>query len=191
MHIGGIDKNIQPLFFCLFYIIAAYLTHAELARWELTSYNGMLQTMLKQQVHFLVVGTTIRYRKEIRPMFGKFQIDTTMCGLDERNLYMMHQFRTIAPSSSSTTKKESRIMAQMIVQGVAVQNGRTVINPATFLKDNIGFDTNLIDNIMLSKMTKSSTEKSDNNIIVELLDRYAVLEETMKKATAEDDKKFT
>jgi ethanolamine utilization microcompartment shell protein EutS len=157
----------------------------------------MLQTMLKQQVHFLVVGTTIRYRKEIRPMFGKFQIDTTMCGLDERNLYMMHQFRTVAPSSKSG-KKESRIMAQMIVQGVAVQNGRTVINPATFLKDNIGFDTNLIDTIMLSKMNPTATtaangdENNDsNNIIVELMNRFSALEETMKKATAEDDKKFT
>jgi hypothetical protein len=153
--------------------------------------------MLKQQVHFLVVGTTIRYRKEIRPMFGKFQIDTTMCGLDDRNLYMMHQFRTIAPSSSSsssqTTRKESRIMAQMIVQGVAVQNGRTVINPATFLKETIGFDTNLIDNIMLSKMAPSSVENSNSssNVIAELLGRYSALEETMKKATAEDDKKFT
>jgi acyl-CoA thioesterase FadM len=177
-------------------MIAAYLTHAELARWELTSFNGMLQTMLKQQVHFLVVGTTIRYRKEIRPMFGTFQIDTTMCGLDERNLYMMHQFRTVSPSSTSG-KKESRIMAQMIVQGVAVQNGRTVINPATFLRDNIGFDSNLIDTIMLSKMNQTATaavsgnESSDsNNIIVELLDRYSALEDAMKKATAEDDKKF-
>ena len=154
----------------------------------------MLQTMLKQQVHFLVVGTTIRYRKEIRPVFGRFQIDTTMCGLDERNLYMMHQFRTITPSSSSSTKKESRIMAQMVVQGVAVQNGRTVINPATFMKDTIGFDSNLIDHIMVSKMNSSGNSDDNNNnnsIIVELLDRYAALEESMKKATAEDDKKFT
>ncbi len=149
--------------------------------------------MLKQQVHFLVVGTTIRYRKEIRPVFGRFQIDTTMCGLDERNLYMMHQFRTIAPSSSSSTKKESRIMAQMVIQGVAVQNGRTVINPATFMKDTIGFDSNLIDNIMLSNMNSSgnSDDNTDNSIIVELLGRYSALEESMKKATAEDDKKFT
>lgn len=84
-------------------------------------------------------------------------------------------------------------MAQMIVQGVAVQNGRTVINPATFLKETIGFDTNLIDNIMLSKMAPSSVENSNSssNVIAELLGRYSALEETMKKATAEDDKKFT
>jgi acyl-CoA thioesterase FadM len=160
---------------------AAYLTHAELARWELTSYNGMLQTMLKKNIHFLVVGTTIRYRKEIRPIFGKFFIETYMCGLDERNLYMIHQFRT--------TNQNSRIMAQMIVQGVAVQNGRNVINPATFLKEDIGFDTNIINNIMLSNMNiPSSTDES--KVIVELLDRYSALEETMKKVTAIDDKKF-
>jgi acyl-CoA thioesterase FadM len=164
-------------------ILAAYLTHAELARWELTSYNGMLQTMLRNKVHFLVVGTTIRYRKEIRPIFGKFRIETYMCGLDERNFYMMHQFRT--------NHDNSRIMAQMIVQGVAVQNGRNVINPAQLLKNDIGFDSNLIDNIILSNMNlTSSTTNDENKVIVELLERYSALEDSMKKVTASDDKKF-
>jgi hypothetical protein len=144
----------------------------------------MLQTMLKQDIHFLVVGTTIRYRKEIRPLFGKFQIDTTVCGMDDRNLFLMHQFRTV-----SSQDEESRIMAQMIVQGVAVQKGRTVMNPATLFKDVIGFDSNLIDSITLSNMKIASNSESETT--VELLDRYSALEGAMKKATAEDDSKYT
>jgi hypothetical protein len=143
----------------------------------------MLQTMLKQDIHFLVVGTTIRYRKEIRPLFGKFQIDTTVCGMDDRNLFLMHQFRTV-----SSQDEESRIMAQMIVQGVAVQKGRTVMNPATLFKDVIGFDSNLIDSITLSNMKIASNSESETT--VELLDKYSAFEGAMKKATAEDDRKY-
>jgi hypothetical protein len=143
----------------------------------------MLQTMLKQDIHFLVVGTTIRYRKEIRPLFGKFQIDTTVCGMDDRNLFLLHQFRTV-----SSQDEESRIMAQMIVQGVAVQKGRTVMNPATLFKDVIGFDSNLIDSITLSNMKIASNSESETT--VELLDKYSAFEGAMKKATAEDDRKY-
>jgi acyl-CoA thioesterase FadM len=158
------------------------LTHAELARWELTSYNGMLQSMLKHHAHYFVVSTTIRYRKEIRPLFSKFQIDTTVCGLDDRNLWILHNFRTVA-----NTKSESRIMAQVIVQGVTVQNGRTVVNPATFLKEQVGFDSDLVDSLLFPQSKETATDES--KIIEELFERYSALEDTMKKATAEDDKR--
>jgi acyl-CoA thioesterase FadM len=170
------------LFIYLNPFLASYLTHAELARWELTSYNGMLQTMLKQNIHFLVVGTTIRYRKEMRPVFSKFQIDTSVAGIDDRNLWMMHNFRSV-----SASQKESRIMAQMVVQGVAVQNGRSVMPPATLMKDIVGLNGDLVDSITLHAAHRTPTEES--KIIEEILERYAALEETLKKASAEDDKK--
>jgi acyl-CoA thioesterase FadM len=161
---------------------AAYLTHAELARWELTSYYGMLQTMLKNNIHFLVVGTTIRYRREIRPLFSKFQIDTSVVGIDDRNLWMMHNFRSV-----SATKKESRIMAQMVVQGVAVQSGRSVMRPAALMKDIVGLNGDLVDSVILHAANRAAT--SESKVIEELLDRYTAMEETLKKASAEDDKK--
>jgi acyl-CoA thioesterase FadM len=162
---------------------AAYLTHGELARWELTSYNGMLQCMLQHQVHFLVVGTSIRYRKELRPLFGKFQIDTTVCGLDERNLWILHKFRTI------NEKKESRMLAQLIVQGVAVEKGRTIMNPVAFLKDKVGFDSDLIDSIIFPHKNQEASNESE--IMEELFSRYSALEESMKRAAAQDDKRHT
>lgn len=139
--------------------------------------------MVKNNIHFLVVGTTIRYRKEMRPIFSKFQIDTSVAGMDDRNLWMMHKFRSL-----SATNKESRIMAQMVVQGVAVQDGRNVMKPATLFKDFIGLDGALVDSITLNGANRSPTEES--KVTEELLERYAALEEAMKKESAEDDKRY-
>lgn len=158
---------------------AAYLTHAELARWEMTSYNGMLTAMYKNNVNYLVAGTTVRFRKEIRPIFRKFQIDTTVCGLDKRSLWISHKFRLPAKEKHP----ESRIMAQLIVQGVAIK-GRDVVEPAQFLVDDVGMDAAVIDSLMLS----NAKRKSDT--VEELLERYMALDESLKKAAAEDDEKY-
>lgn len=136
--------------------------------------------MYKNNVNYLVVGTTIRYRKEIRPIFRKFQIDTTVCGVDERNMWISHKFRLPAKGEKH---KESRVMAQMIVQGVAVK-GRDVIDPGIFLKDQVGFDADLVDSMTMPNVARES------EIVEEMLERYAALEESLKKAAAEDDEKY-
>jgi hypothetical protein len=140
----------------------------------------MLRAMYQNNVNFLVVGTTIRYRKEIRPLFCQFQIDTTVCGIDSRNMWISHNFRLPA---KDTTQKASRVMAQMIVQGVAVQR-RNVIDPGTFLKDKVGLDTEVIDRLALSNGAATPT------ILEEMLQRSVALEETMKAAAAQDDEKY-
>jgi acyl-CoA thioesterase FadM len=160
---------------------AAYLSHAELARWELTAYNGMLQAMYQNNVNFLVVGSTIRYRKEIRPLWCQFQIDTTVCGIDSRNMWISHNFRL--PAKDTATQMASRVMAQMIVQGVAVQ-GRNVIDPGIFLKEKVGLDAEVIDRVTLSNGAATPT------ILDEMLQRCVALEETMKAAAAQDDEKY-
>jgi acyl-CoA thioesterase FadM len=157
---------------------AAYLTHAEYARWELVSYNGMLKAMYKNNVNYLVVGTTIRYRKEIRPIFRRFQIDTTVCGIDERNMWISHKFRLPAKEKHN----ESRVMAEMIVQGVAVK-GRDVVNPGNFLKEDVGMDADLVGSVTMPHAAHKS------KIVEEMLERYVALEESMKKSAAEDDEK--
>lgn len=163
-------------------ITAAYLTHAELARWEMTALNGMLSAMYQNNVNYLVVGTTVRYRKEIRPIFRKFQIDTCVCGIDKRNMWISHKFR-LPSSDKNSNSGPSRVMAQLIVQGVAVK-GRNVIEPGPFLKDKVGVDADLIDRLTLPHVCESQA-------VEEMLERYVALEESLKKVAAEDDEKYT
>ena len=141
--------------------------------------NGMLTAMYKNHVAFLVAGTTIRFRREIRPLFRKFQVDTAICALDERNIWISHKFR--APSSANSPK--SRVLAQIVIQGVAVK-GRDVVNPSSFLKTCEGMDGALIESLLLP--TTKDTEES--NACANIVERYIALEDSLKLASAEDDK---
>lgn len=67
---------------------ASFLSHAELARWEMTAANGFIEAMMKSNIHFVVQSTTARYRAEVRPIFRKFQVDSTLCAVDEKNAWM-------------------------------------------------------------------------------------------------------
>lgn len=67
---------------------AAFLSHAELARWEMTGSNGLIPAMMKHNTHFVVQSTTARYRAEVRPIFRKFQVDTTVCAVDDKNIWL-------------------------------------------------------------------------------------------------------
>jgi acyl-CoA thioesterase FadM len=155
---------------------AAYLTHAEFARWEMSAMNGMLGAMYRNDVHFMVTGTTIRYRKEIRPILCKFQIDTTVFGLDERNMWLSHKFRLPAKERGG---KPSRVMAQIILQAVAVK-GREVMRPETLFKEKIGVDPEVVDSLVLPHDGLSQTG-------ADIMERYLALEESLKQAATEDD----
>jgi acyl-CoA thioesterase FadM len=176
-------------------LLAAYLSIAEYARWNLTAQNGMLSAMYRHNIHFYVVGTTIRYRREIRPLFRKFQVDTTVCGIQGRTMYMSHKFRLPAKGDHP----ESRVMAQMIVQGVAVQGGgggkNVVVDFADFLKNKAGFDADVIDRVMLPAATTARDNDDGNSIgssgdLPEIIQRYLALEDAMKNDAAEDDRKL-
>jgi acyl-CoA thioesterase FadM len=67
---------------------ASTLTHAELARWEMTATSGALNTMYRTNTHFMVASSAVRYRREVRPIFRKFQIETVVGGIDDRNIWM-------------------------------------------------------------------------------------------------------
>lgn len=148
-----------------------YLVHAELARWELTAYNGLLSTMYKHNVHFFVAGSCIRYRREIRPLFRKFQIDSYVAGLDERNIWISHKFRYPVPG-------QDRVRAQILVQGVAVKD-KKVLDPRTFFKEQVGVDADIVDRLTLPNVGEATME--------EMLERYVGLEEAMKKDANLDD----
>lgn len=147
---------------------AMYLSHAELARWEWTAYNGMLSAMTKKNLHFLVKGSCIRYRQEIRPLFRHFQVDSCIAGLDEKHLWMTQKFRY---------SSDDRVRAQVMLQGVAVK-GRHVLNPSVFLKD-IGMDADIVDSLILPNVPNATVET--------MLECYSALEEAMRAEASEDD----
>jgi len=137
-----------------------------------------MKAMYKERTKYLVAGATIRFRREVRPIFRKFQIETTVCGLDDRNLFISHNFRLPAKENYP----ESRILAQIIVQGVTVK-GRDVVEPANFLKEKAGMDAELIDSLVLPG------NKHESAVVEELLERYMALDESLKKVAANDDEK--
>lgn len=67
---------------------AAYFSHAEYARWEMSAVNGWLPAMMKNNAHYYLTSASCRYRAEIRPLFRKFEIQTVVAGMDDKNLWM-------------------------------------------------------------------------------------------------------
>jgi acyl-CoA thioesterase FadM len=151
---------------------AAYLTHAELARWEMTSHNGFLEAMVRNKYHFLVASTAVRYRREIRPLLRRFQIDSAVAGLDERSMWITHNFRY-------PVEGRNRVRAQMIVRGVAVK-GRNVVDPRAFFRDVVGIDEEDVESITMTHQQSETT-------IGDMLERYAELEDAFREAAAADD----
>jgi acyl-CoA thioesterase FadM len=158
---------------------AAYLSHAEYARWELCAYNGLMESMFKNKINFVVGGTAVRFRQEIGFM-RKFEVHTFLAKLDERHLWLYHTFR-YPPSG----KDPGRIKAQVVCQGIAIQ-GRNVIDPRIFLKEKVGIDAHIVDELSVD----SPADQSEEAVMAHLMDSYLDLEGAFKDATAMDDEKL-
>lgn len=154
---------------------ASYLSHAEYARWQMCAENGLIAAMWNHNMHFVVLGSTIRYRKELRPLFRSFQIDTELSAIDDGNMWIVHNFR------HAKDKANKRIMAQVLVQGAAVR-GRTRINPADLLVNHVGIDSSLVDTLRLSAATQD-----EHNLA--MIQNYQALQETFQTTASKDDSK--
>ncbi|KAL7562979.1 hypothetical protein ACA910_018617 [Epithemia clementina (nom. ined.)] len=153
---------------------AAYLSHAELARWELTAQNGMLGLMLPKGINFLVASTSVRFRREVRPLFRKFQIDSSLVAMDHRHVWMVHNFRYPIPG-------RNRVRAQVIVQGVVTQwNKKGVLDPREFFRDTCGFDSDLVESLNYPGV--------GNEAVSKMLDGFVSLDQSLRTVAAEDDK---
>lgn len=156
---------------------AAYLNHAELARWEMTAYNGLLNVMMRNNIAFLVAGTSIRYRREIRPLFREFSIDTSVAGIDaDKNIWVIHDFRY-------PIEGNNRIRAQMVVRAVVKQGRGEVLDPVVFLKDIAGIDGDVVDAITMPIANVNKLE--------ELLECHRALEDRFRDVAAADDARNT
>ena len=82
-------------------IIAAYLTHCQDARWNMCTHNGLVEAMNRNNVHLVIGSTFVRYRKEIRPLHQEFVIESYICSINTRSMYVLHNIRLLQPVSSS------------------------------------------------------------------------------------------
>lgn len=67
---------------------AAFFSHAEYARWAMTAENGWMNAMLKNRALLVVASQSCRYRAEIKPFYRKFDVETSLLGMDDRNMWL-------------------------------------------------------------------------------------------------------
>mmetsp|Transcript_14039 Transcript_14039/g.18302 ORF Transcript_14039/g.18302 Transcript_14039/m.18302 type:complete len:229 (+) Transcript_14039:112-798(+) len=159
---------------------AAYLSHAEYARWEMSAANGMLKSMLRDNVSFVMGGATVRYRRDIRPL-QKFQVQTQIAHLDDRNMWFYHTFRHV--------ELNARIRAQVLCRGVVLQ-GKNVLDPRVYLVEKVGLNPKLVEEMGSSNLDLESSGSSDDDemsITAQLIKRFEGMEESLKDASALDD----
>jgi len=154
---------------------AAFLSHAEYARWEMVTESGSLQAMFRSNTHFMVAGAFVRYRREIRPLFRKFTVETHVAGLDARNIWIVQNFRVLG-----TGDADARIRAQLVVQGLAVHD-RKVVDPREFFADRVGVDPDVVRAL--------DVERDGAAPLPESFARYAALDRELRAVAAEDDER--
>jgi acyl-CoA thioesterase FadM len=150
---------------------AAYLTAAEYARWEWAAQNGVVRTCYEQNCEFIVASATVRYRREMKPLFRKFAVDTALCGLDDRTFSIYQTFRY--PGSGGVNK----IRAQVLLSGV-IRQGRSLLNPGEFVIKELGVDPAMLDSIEDDQMSMEA-----------LFQKNIELQDMLKEAAAADDER--
>jgi len=154
---------------------ASYLTHSEYARWEWTAENGALRTMYDHGMHFVVTQSAVRFRKEIG-LRDPFQIRSHLHAIDDRHLWMYQTFRS--------DDGEGRILAQVLVQAVAVKD-RGVVPPNTMLEA-IGIPDDMTDSLVW-RDGDGDTARGDEAST--FLERFRGLDEAFRReATADDER---
>jgi len=174
---------------------AAYLTHAEYARWEWTVENGALSKLYNQGMHFMVTHTAVRFRKEIAP-FRTFEIHTSLRAIDDRHLWMQQVFRSKSSSSSSSSsdkneKKKNhdgRILAQVLVQAVAVKN-RKVLPPSAMLEA-IGVSEDVVDSLRWNSEEGERSKDGDDDDGMAFIQRFKEMDEAFREEAASDDERL-
>lgn len=146
----------------------AYLTHAELARWELTAENGLMKDMIRANAAFIVTANSIRYRRQIKA-FRKFQIETSVTSLTDRDIWLTHNFRE--------AKDNDRIRAQILVKAAIVRN-RKVIDPREFFLDHCGIPKAAVDEL---------GKQDPESLVQQEIRHYMELEKAQRSLASLDD----
>ena len=149
---------------------ASYLNHAEYARWEWTAETGMLKTFLEKKSEFIVTSAAIRYRREMKPLFRKFEIHTSLCGVDDRTFSIYQTFRY--PGQGGVNK----IRAQVILSAV-MRRGRKLVSPKKFLIEEAGVDPGDLDSLV------GESEMPMDDVFI----KSNELDDLLKESAAADD----
>jgi acyl-CoA thioesterase FadM len=157
---------------------AAYLTHAELARWQMLAYAGLFPHMTKTSTHLVVAGTTVRYRKEIKPFRCNFRIESYFGRIEGQRLWAIHDF-FVPDSSSSLGLASAKSRAQMVVPCVWVRKGK-VVDPQCYLQE-AGVDEATIRSLCDVTSDADGDGTSTNPILKDVTSQYAALEESMRR----------
>ena len=144
---------------------ASYLTHAELARWEWTAFNGMLSSGMRDKAFFIVGAATVRFRREVVPL-KKFDIETRLFSIDDRNLWAYQTFHY-----HINENERGKVLAQLLIQAVMTQNGK-VINPRTYLQSVLPIEDAFKDMNAVESIFDEKTE------------RFTDLEDVLKRSAA-------
>lgn len=110
---------------------AAFLVHAEMARWELSAATGLLEYALAHKAWFIVGSASVRFRRELKP-FQRFEVHSQLIDFDDRWVTVVHEFRGAGDRASD-------LHAQGICRAVIKTSGGKTLVPGTVLQD-IGVD---------------------------------------------------
>lgn len=122
---------------------AAYLTHAERARWEESAENGVLGSFVRSGAGAVLTSTSLRFRQEIG-IFRKFEIHSAFVALDDRHIWKTHTFRYADPN-------DNKVRAQVIAKMVFIKRGK-VVEPRKFLLEDCNLDQALVDSMALADL---------------------------------------
>lgn len=153
---------------------AAFLSHAEYARWEMTAANGLLTSMYKTNTNYMVSSVSCRYRAQLRPLLRKFQVQSMVSGMDDKHIWIYQTFRI--PEEGN-----DRVRAQVLVKGVTVRGTGTVIDPREFLINDVGYDPELVDSL---------SRPSADTSMEDLISHFEELDASYRKAAALDDERL-
>ena len=157
---------------------AAYLTHAEYARWEWTAENGALRALFDRRTNFVVTNTAVRFRREI-PLRDPFEIHSFLGAIDDRNLWIYQIFR------GDGRGQTGRILAQVLVQAAMVQKKKGIIPPRNLL-DWLGVPKEHTD--ALAWQDTAFKDASDDTL--SFLQRFKDLDTAFRKEATSDDERL-
>ena len=170
---------------------AAYLQHAEFARWEWGAYEGFLARGFETKTFFILSASMIRFRREIPPM-KRFDIESRFVGLDDRNMWVYQTFHHHDDDGSShklkqleaNSSRRGKILAQILTRAVFAQPARGVVNPHSWLEENSMYSKEVLDG--LANQNKDDEMKA---MFDEKAKRFETLEEIFKNTAASYDEK--
>jgi acyl-CoA thioesterase FadM len=179
---------------------AAFLTHAELARWQMIAEMGMVDKLWHDKILFLVASSSIRYRREIAPLWRNFQVESSIVSLDSKSkqMYFYQTFRYDDDNGSGSGEnshhpQQERIRAQVMTQTVLrCPKQGIILDPRAFLKD----ITNISNRMNMNSDPQTQTHHdwidgiSDGTSLQDMMDQHEKLQGTFQKAAAEDDNKL-